>query len=873
MSPRNSGFIQLGGGGHSHEMSEGIQLTTVKSNVSMKSTNTGHRKAGPGTNSFDVTSEENEDEKGAHRGRRRKLGDRNLTRTDTGDDSSSLNAMGRLYNKIVGFSVITRYLVYVVPVGLMLAVPLIVLPVTGHKDTPRVGKSVDGTEAPSLFKLFLWIEIMWLSLWIAKVVAFFLPSVFIFFTGVVSPGTRKYAQVIRNLILPLSFFFWALASYVTYINLYRAQRDNISWCQTMSRVLGALFVSSAVFLAEKAIVQLIGISYHQRSFANRIKASKREIHLLGLLYDASRTLFPMYCPEFADEDHVINDSIQMMIRGKKGHKRLGSTAPMKIIGDVGRIGDKLTSVVGNVASEITGKEVFNPNSAHSIVLEALEKTKSSEALARRIWMSFVVEGHDSLFVDDFQEVLGPAYKKEAEEAFYAIDNDENGDISLEEMILKVVEMGQERKAIAEGMKDIGQALQVFDQILLFFVMLLVILIFLLFFQSSFVKTLTTAGTTLLSLSFVFATTCQEFLGSCIFLFVKHPFDVGDRVEISATVMVVDKISLLYTVFHRGNNQTVQIPNIVLNNLWIENISRSKAMSETVTLDVSFDTSFEDVELLRAEMEKFVRSPENSRDFKPEFTVDVGGVNNLDKMTLKFDIQHKSNWHNAAVRGQRRSKFMCALALAMKRVPIYAPGGGGEPLGGPTNPSYSVAVSDEFAFKAREDSDQAKDGARLVPLASKGKQGEEKSEKNAIDDLSARPLVPDTAHRDDRANTNDTAPGLKRDATHGRRKAGETLPVLTLETAPRSSLSVRSAQPSLRSPQHGHFDEEAETGMGTTPYHSNLSATASGGSAGYQVYKTTSPGGGYSPSNAHSPMQGNPSQRMGPPKGPPPAGQY
>lgn len=533
-------------------MSEGIQLTPVKSNVSVQS---GHRKA-TGTNSFDVNSQ-NEDEKSGHRGRRRKMGDRNLTRTDSGDDTS-LNAMGRLYNKIIGFSVVTRYLVYVVPIGLLLAVPVIILPVTGHKNSPRVGASVADVKAPSLFNVFLWIEIMWLSLWIAKVVAFFLPSIFIFFCGVVSMGTRKYAQVLRNLILPFSFFFWALASYVTYINLFRGTKNDIVWCKNMSRVLGALFVSSAIFLAEKAIVQLIGISYHQRSFANRIKASKREIHLLGLLYDASRTLFPMYCPEFAEEDHIINDSIELMLRGKKGHKRLGSTAPMKIIGDVGRIGDKLTSVVGNVASEITGKEVFNPNSAHSIVLEALEKNKSSEALARRIWMSFVVEGHDSLFVDDFKEVLGAAYQDEAEEAFFAIDNDENGDISLEEMVLKVVEMGQERKAISEGMKDIGQALRVFDKILLFFVFLLVILVFLLFFQSSFVKTLTTAGTTLLSLSFVFATTCQEFLGSCIFLFVKHPFDVGDRVEITSCVMVVDKISLLYTVFHRGNNQTVQV---------------------------------------------------------------------------------------------------------------------------------------------------------------------------------------------------------------------------------------------------------------------------------------------------------------------------
>lgn len=84
------------------------------------------------------------------------------------------------------------------------------------------------------------------------------------------------------------------------------------------------------------------------------------------------------------------------------------------------------------------------------------------------------------------------------------------------------------------------------------------------FQSSFVTTLATAGTTLLSLSFVFAVTTQEFLGSCIFLFVKHPYDVGDRVDITGPEkeqLQVEKISLLYTVFTRIDKmQVVQVRN-------------------------------------------------------------------------------------------------------------------------------------------------------------------------------------------------------------------------------------------------------------------------------------------------------------------------
>jgi hypothetical protein len=195
------------------------------------------------------------------------------------------------------------------------------------------------------------------------------------------------------------------------------------------------------------------VNYHRRSFDGRIKKSKHNIHLLGLLYDASRTLFPMYCGEFMEEDYLINDGIEALIAkttGQPMHQRSGSATPMKLIGQVGRVGDKVTSIFGNIASEITGKQVFNPNSAHSVV-EALEKTRSSEALAKRLWMSFVVEGKEALHVEDVEEILGPSRKEEAEQVFAVLDNDGNGNISLDEMIMKVVETGRDRKAIAASM--------------------------------------------------------------------------------------------------------------------------------------------------------------------------------------------------------------------------------------------------------------------------------------------------------------------------------------------------------------------------------------------------------------------------------------
>lgn len=539
-----------------------IPLTQVKSHAS----STGVRRPAMGAGLGPTVDNEKLSPNGA--GRRRKVGGLNMpnrAETDGSSNEVSLNAMGRLYKKIVGASVVTRYLVYIIPVGILLAIPLIVIPILGLQDRYVVGVGVqpeDESErrhGPQLFNIFLWIEIAWLTLWVGKLVAWLLPHAFMFLIGVVSSGTRKYATVLQNLQIPLSLFFWALATWLTFRGLFGRFEGDFGWVRTLARILGALFTSSIVYLVEKALVQLIGISYHQRSFALRIKSCKRDVYLLGLLYDASRKLFPMYCPEFKEDDYLIADSIFAQT-GKK----IGSAAtPLKFVGNIGRFGDKVTAAFGNVASEITGRQVFNPNSAHSIVIEALEKTNPSQALARRIWMAFVCEGNEALYLEDIEEVLGPDKKEEAEEAFNAIDSDMNGDISLDEMSRKVLEVGRERKAITEGMKDIGQALRVFDKVLMFVVLLIVIFIFLAWFQSSLLTTVATAGTALLSLSFIFAVTAQEFLGSCIFLFVKHPFDVGDRVDIAAGPekqrLVVDKISLLYSVFTRIDKmQVVQV---------------------------------------------------------------------------------------------------------------------------------------------------------------------------------------------------------------------------------------------------------------------------------------------------------------------------
>ena len=258
--------------------------------------------------------------------------------------------------------------------------------------------------------------------------------------------------------------------------LFGNRTVELNWESVVQKILAAFLVASLILLAEKLLIQLISISYHHTQFQAKIKDSKHRIYLLSLLYDASRQLFPDYCNEFAEEDYIIHDSINIP-SSRHGHRRSGSATPMKVLMNVGRFGDKLTSAFGNIAQEVTGKQVFNPDSAHSIVVEALEKNRSSEALAKRLWMSFVVEGKEALLMDDIVEVLGTDHQMEAEEAFEILDRDGNGDISLDEMILTVCEFGKERHSIASSLHDVDQAIDVLDSLLCTIVFVVVVFVF------------------------------------------------------------------------------------------------------------------------------------------------------------------------------------------------------------------------------------------------------------------------------------------------------------------------------------------------------------------------------------------------------------
>lgn len=155
--------------------------------------------------------------------------------------------------------------------------------------------------------------------------------------------------------------------------------------------------------------------------------------------------------------------------------------------------------------------------------------------------------------------------------------------------------------------------------------------------------------------------------------------------------------------------------------------------------------------------------------------------------------------------------MCAFVFALRKVPIYCPGGRAEPLGGPTNPGYSVTISDTWAADARDKVSQAKEDQRLVPskatessLSPSGSLGSAEERKTTKATNARKPTadaaqdVEDVApvvwkSRDEntigespkrhRSNKIDNMRKGYQRSIHGRRRPGESLPPMSSQGIP------------------------------------------------------------------------------------------
>ncbi|KAI5371722.1 hypothetical protein J4E82_009606 [Alternaria postmessia] len=570
-------------------------------------------------------------------------------------------SFSKFFKKIHNSSWLVRYFTYITPMVLLILIPILVAIFA----FPNA--SVGGVE---LLWFSIWLMIIWLTLWAGRVLAKLLPWPIGLVSSLFTNNSKKWRDMGKQLELPATLFFWWLAIEVSFLptmtnHHVNGNKNTKSWEKTMNKVLVSLFVGFVLNFIEKIIIQLIAISFHLRTYQDRIELNKFQIGSLAKLYRFSKEKIAMEDSEFEqNEDHAPS--------GARTPGQILTEAQKNIKVGFNKFGD----VAGKVAGDFTGRTVTGSGHPHQVVLQLIGTTSGAQVLARRLYRTFARPETETVHAEDLNNAFDS--DDEATAAFSMFDKDMNGDISMEELEAVCVEIGRERKSITASLKDLDSVVSKLDDVFMFIVLIITIIVFISLISTSAAGVLTSAGSTLLALSWLFSATAQEFLQSCIFVFVKHPYDVGDRVTVYGNTgdlgrgddYFVKEIALFYTEFKKMQGHIVQAPNSYLNTLFILNHRRSGALAEAVPIIIKFGTTLQQIEQLRNVLLEFVT--EEKREYQTNILTELRAVQEVHWLELNVVFFYKSNWQNELLRLQRRNKFICALTMAIQECGIEGP---------------------------------------------------------------------------------------------------------------------------------------------------------------------------------------------------------
>ncbi len=567
-------------------------------------------------------------------------------------------SFGKMFKRIHDSNWLIRYFMYIVPLVLVILIPLLIGGLVFKNST------VGGVH---LLWFCVWLEIIWLTLWGARIVAKALPWPVGLVSSIFTNNSKKWRDMCKQLEIPATLFFWMLAVLISFLPImvhhhFDGGTKVRSWEAAMNKVIVSIFTGVTLNFGEKIIIQLIAISFHLRTYADRIEINKFQIGSLTKMYQYSKEQIAMEDSDFEEPSGS------------------GTRTPMQYLNDAqkktqsvfGKVGD----VAGNVAGDFTGKEVVKSTHPRQLVLTLLSSPSQSQVLARRLYRTFVKDDADTISSEDLKHAFDN--DEEADSAFAMFDKDMNGDISMTELEAVCVDIGKERKSITASLKDLDSVVAKLDAILLFFVLIITVLVFLSLISTSAAGVLTSAGSAVLALSWLFSATAQEFLQSCIFVLVKHPFDVGDRITIYGNTgaalkgddYLVKEISLLFTEFKKMEGHIVQAPNSYLNTLFILNMRRSGGLAEAVPLTVKFGTTLDQIDELRSRLLEYVKA--EKREYQPNILTEIRDIVEAYSVNLNVVFFYKSNWQNELLRLQRRNKFICAMMVSMQEIGIEGP---------------------------------------------------------------------------------------------------------------------------------------------------------------------------------------------------------
>eukprot|EP00474_Spongospora_subterranea_P002746 CRZ03204.1 hypothetical protein [Spongospora subterranea] len=282
----------------------------------------------------------------------------------------------------------------------------------------------------------------------------------------------------------------------------------------------------------------------------------------------------------------------------------------------------------------------------------------------------VFKSMDKLSFARVRTMLG-ATDHEVERCFETLFNREDGDyspVTPDQFYVALQTMYTDRADLHQSVESFLNAMDISETIVsavfVCFCFLLVIWSFG-FKMGSFVIALPAI---LPSIAFAISQSVTDLVESIVFVTIRRPFGVGDRVAVDGTEYTVARIRMLATDLVGLDNKVVIMSNSALSKMAIFNHRRAGTALIEFAVNVSYTVNPEKLQLLRLSLESWVY--ENSDSWKESVDMELHRLDDGSSLQLTFTFHHRSIWHESIVISAR-TDAVNAVRSAMIELGIAA----------------------------------------------------------------------------------------------------------------------------------------------------------------------------------------------------------
>lgn len=493
----------------------------------------------------------------------------------------------------------------------------------------------------------------------------------------------------------------------------RVQREtNSDVLQYVTKVLVCFLVGTLVWLLKTLVVKVLASSFHVSTYFDRIQESLFNQFVIETL--SGPPLVEIRKAE--EEEERLADEVQKLQNAgvsipadlrasafpniKSGRLRSGMlqkspvvksgkfSMPLSKKSDDNGIGnggggitiDHLHKLNPNNVSAWNMKRLMNmvrhgalttldeqilDSSADDEHATQIRSENEAKAAAKKIFQNVARRGCRFIYPEDLMRFM------REDEAIKTINlfegASDSGKISKSALKNWVVNAFRERRALALTLNDTKTAVNKLHRMLNFLVAIIILVIWLLILEIATTKFLLFVSSQLVLVAFIFGNTCKTVFEAIIFLFVMHPFDVGDRCEIDATQMVVEEMNILTTVFLRFDNQKITIPNSVLATKAIHNFYRSPDMGDSIEFCIHVATPPEKISLMKHRIHNFI---DNKKEhWYPSPFIVLKDHEQLNMVRVAIWPTHRMNFQDMGERYIRRSLLIEELMKIFRDLDI------------------------------------------------------------------------------------------------------------------------------------------------------------------------------------------------------------